>query len=101
MKKLRAFWSKAKSKIVGIGIAVSTVAMSAVTAFAEGPSVQEAVDAAKSVQQSITSVLNITAIASILAACLGAATLLFLAWWGVRKIVKVTVRAFAHGKLSI
>lgn len=61
----------------------------------------EAVAAAKSVLDSVTAVLNITNVAAILAACMGSATLLFLAWWGVRKVTKVTVNAFARGKLSI
>lgn len=88
---------------MGAGATVAAMASSCVTAFAAGETVtpQEAIDAAKSVQSSVTAVLNITAIAAILAAVLGPATLLFLAWWGVRKVVKVTVNAFARGKLSI
>lgn len=65
------------------------------------PSSAEAVAAAKQVLDSVTAVLNITNVAAILAACMGSATLLFLAWWGVRKVTKVTVNAFARGKLSI
>lgn len=67
----------------------------------DAPSSAEAVAAAKQVLDSVTAVLNITNVAAILAACMGSATLLFLAWWGVRKVTKVTVNAFARGKLSI
>lgn len=61
----------------------------------------EAVTAAQTVLESVTDVLNITNVAAILAACMGSATILFLAWWGVRKVTKVTVNAFAKGRLSI
>ncbi len=104
MNKLKAFWQKSKHKLLGIGTAVAVMATSCVTAFAaEGdtPSSAEAVSAAKQVLDSVTAVLNITNVAAILAACMGSATLLFLAWWGVRKVTKVTVNAFARGKLSI
>ncbi len=70
-------------------------------AAGDTPSSAEAVAAAKQVLDSVTAVLNITNVAAILAACMGSATLLFLAWWGVRKVTKVTVNAFARGKLSI
>lgn len=70
-------------------------------ATGDAPSSAEAVAAAKQVLDSVTAVLNITNVAAILAACMGSATLLFLAWWGVRKVTKVTVNAFARGKLSI
>ncbi len=70
-------------------------------AAGDAPSSAEAVAAAKQVLDSVTAVLNITNVAAILAACMGSATLLFLAWWGVRKVTKVTVNAFARGKLSI
>ncbi len=70
-------------------------------AVGDAPSSAEAVAAAKQVLDSVTAVLNITNVAAILAACMGSATLLFLAWWGVRKVTKVTVNAFARGKLSI
>lgn len=75
--------------------------MSVVSCFAADPDATEAVAAATSVLASVTAVLNITNVAAILAACMGSATLLFLAWWGVRKVTRVTVNAFAKGKLSI
>lgn len=95
---------KAKKFVIGVGTAIGVAATTAISSFAAGtdPSGNtEAVEAAKTVLASITAVLNITAVAAILAACMGAATSLFLAWWGVRKVTKVTVRAFSHGKLAI
>lgn len=101
MKKLRMFFSKSKKKIAAGVVTVIGIVSTAISSFAAGEDVTAAVEAAKSVQTSLTSVLNVTNIAAILAACIGAAGVLFLAWWGVRKVVKVTVNAFAKGKLSI
>lgn len=82
---------------------LAMLVVSCVTCFAAdgATGAQEAVAAAEQVLGSVTAVLNITNVAAILAACMGSATILFLAWWGVRKVVKVTVNAFARGKLSI
>lgn len=104
-ESIKTCFSKSKKLVIGVGTAIVTGASMAISSFAaEGadPSGStEAVAAAKTVLSSITSVLNITAVAAILAACMGSATSLFLAWWGVRKVTKVTVRAFSHGKLAI
>lgn len=97
-----AMHSKHGKRILAVCSAVCIMALSAVTCFAADPvSATEAVTAATTVLDSVTAVLNITNIAAILAACMGSATLLFLAWWGVRKVTRVTVSAFAKGKLSI
>lgn len=82
---------------------LAMLVVSCVTCFAAGTTegAAEAVAAAETVLNSVTAVLNITNVAAILAACMGSATILFLAWWGVRKVVKVTVNAFSRGKLSI
>ncbi len=83
---------------------LAMLVVSCVTCFAaegDATGAAEAVAAAETVLASVTAVLNITNVAAILAACMGSATILFLAWWGVRKVVKVTVNAFSRGKLSI
>lgn len=82
---------------------LAMLVVSCVTCFAADATTgaTEAVNAAQTVLDSVTAVLNITNVAAILAACMGSATILFLAWWGVRKVVKVTVNAFSRGKLSI
>lgn len=98
---------KAGKKIMVVGTTVATMAISAVNAFATGAtevdqaSIDEAVTAAQNIVSSMTAVLNITNIIAILSACMGAATVLFLGWWGARKVVRVVVNAFAKGKLSI
>lgn len=94
---------KAKKLVLSVGTAVVAGVSMAVSSFAADPasSSTEAVAAATSVLGSVTAVLNITAVAAILTACMGSATALYLAWWGVRKVTKVTVRAFSHGKLAI
>lgn len=100
----KAMHSKHGKRVLAVGAAVCVMVCSAVTCFAaDGTTVDasEAVTAATQVLDSVTAVLNITNVAAILSACMGSATLLFLAWWGVRKVVRVTVAAFAKGKLSI
>lgn len=98
----KAMHSKHGKRVLAVGAAVCLMVCSAVTCFAaEAVDATEAVTAATLVLDSVTAVLNITNVAAILSACMGSATLLFLAWWGVRKVVRVTVAAFAKGKLSI
>lgn len=102
--KVQQWFAKTKKLVLSAGAAVVAGVSMAVSSFAAETtpaSATEAVEAAKTVLGSVTDVLNITNIAAILAACMGSATLLFLAWWGVRKVTKVTVRAFSHGKLAI
>lgn len=103
-ERIKKCFSKAKKLVAAVGTAVVvgvTMAVSSFAAETDPSGSAEAVAAAKTVLSSITEVLNITAVAAILAACMGSATALFLAWWGVRKVTKVTVRAFSHGKLAI
>ncbi len=95
---------KAGKKVMVVGTAVATMALSVVNSFAaevDQAAITEAVTAAETIVGSMTSVLNITNIIAILSACMGAATVLFLGWWGARKVVRVVVNAFAKGKLSI
>lgn len=98
---LKEMFHKGKKMILTVGSAIAVGATMVVSSFAAEPDASEAVTAATSVLGSVTAVLNITNVAAILAACMGSATLLFLAWWGVRKVVRVTVAAFSKGKLSI
>lgn len=102
-ERIQNRFKKAKKLVLSVGTAVAAGVSMAVSSFAAGETSgsTEAVAAATTVLGSITAVLNITAVAAILAACMGSATALYLAWWGVRKVTKVTVRAFSHGKLSI
>lgn len=102
-ERIQNCFRKAKNLVLSVGTAVVAGVSMAVSSFAADPasSSTEAVAAATSVLGSVTAVLNITAVAAILTACMGSATALYLAWWGVRKVTKVTVRAFSHGKLAI
>lgn len=102
-ERIQNCFKKAKKLVLSVGTAVAAGVSMAVSSSAADPasSSTEAVAAATSVLGSVTAVLNITAVAAILTACMGSATALYLAWWGVRKVTKVTVRAFSHGKLAI
>lgn len=61
----------------------------------------EAVQAAKTLMNNVTSVLNITNIVAILSAGLTSVLGLFLAWWGARKLVKMVMAVFKKGKISL
>lgn len=54
-----------------------------------------------SVLEPITEQFTFTNIASILAIVVGAAAVLTLSWFGVRKVISVIQRALKRGKVSV
>ena len=100
-ERVREFVSKCKRKIAGIGAAFAVGGATGVTSFAaEG-------DTAFSVSD-ITTVLNpikeqftFTNIATILAIVVGAAAVLTLGWFGVRKVISIIQKALKKGKVSV
>ena len=91
---VKKHFSKVVGAIAGIGVTAGT----AVTAFAE---TNEAVSAASSVLANATSTLNITNIVAIVGAGITAVVGLFLAWWGVRKLLSMLMNAFKKGKIKM
>lgn len=100
-EKVKELFAKCKKKIFGIGSALAVGGATAVTSFAaEG-------DPAFSVSD-ITTVLNpikeqftFTNIATILAIVVGAAAVLTLGWFGVRKVISIVQKALKKGKVSV
>lgn len=91
---------KHASKIVSAFTGGAVVASSAVTAFAAGDT-NEAVSAAQSMLQQATSTLNITNIVAIVGGGIAAVIGLFLAWWGVRKLMGMLMNVFKKGRVSL
>lgn len=100
-EKVKELFAKCKKKLIGVGTALGVTATTAITSFAaEG-------DPAFSVSD-ITSVLNpikeqftFTNIATILAIVVGAAAVLTLGWFGVRKVISIIQKALKKGKVSV
>lgn len=59
------------------------------------------VQAAKDMMKIVTTEINIGNIVSIIGSGLGIAAATWLAWWGIRKLIKVVKNAVAKGKLSV
>lgn len=59
------------------------------------------VQAAKDMMKIVTAEINIGNIVAIIGAGLGIAAATWLAWWGIRKLIKVVKNAVAKGKLSV
>lgn len=100
--KIRNHSNKILAAISGGAVMTS----GAISAFAADSStgtgsVDEAVQAAKTLMGDVTSVLNITNIVAILSAGLTSVLGLFLAWWGARKLVKMVMAVFKKGKISL
>ena len=101
--------SKAK-KIIGIALTVACVACMFITGAsatsADGSevvtmTVDDSVDAARELFSSVTQTLNFGSIAKVLSIGIGAAVGIWLAWWGIRKLIRVITNALQKGKLSL
>lgn len=60
----------------------------------------QSIDAAKGLFAEVTGTLNFANIAKVLSIGIGAAIGIWLAWWGIRKLIKVITKAL-NGKLSL
>lgn len=98
--KVKEFFGKFKRKIVGVCSAVSVAAMTAVTSFAAENPAFSTTDIA-TVLDPVKAQFTFTNIASILAIVIGAAAVLTLGWFGVRKVIKVIQTALKRGKVSV
>lgn len=100
---LRSIKAKAKqhaSKLVAAFTGGATMVATSVTALAAGES-NEAVSAAQQMMQAATGTLSIGNIVAIIVAGIGAVIGLFLAWWGVRKLMGMLMAAFKKGKVKL
>ncbi len=96
---------KRSNKVIAAISGGAVASMGTISAFAAEATgtgtTDEAVQAAKTLMNNVTSVLNITNIVAILSAGLTSVLGLFLAWWGARKLVKMVMAVFKKGKISL
>lgn len=97
--------SKAIKRIMALVMAVFCMVPLGVVAFAEDPPVYAdtadgMVKAASDLFGNVTDVISMTNIAKVLGIGLSAGVLLFLGWWGVRKLIGV-IRKALNGRLSV
>lgn len=104
--------SKKTKKIIGIVLSVAVLALSfCFSAFASGTTtaatspadmdVDEAVSAASTLFNKVAGTLNFASVAKVLSIGIGAAIGIYLAWWGLRKLVRMLTRVLERGKLSL
>lgn len=107
---MRKFVNSRAGKIISIILSVlcigsmfvcSAFAADGDTATVVNMSPDDSVNAAKSLFAEVTATLNFANIAKVLAIGIGAAVGIWLAWWGVRKLIKVITHALQKGKLSL
>lgn len=100
-EKFKENCKKHANKIVAACSGGAVMASGAISAFAAEPTADEAVQAAKTLMNNVTSTLNITNIVAIIGAGLGYVALLWLAWWGARKLVRMSTSAVGKGKIAL
>ena len=97
--KFKEFFGKCKSKILGVCAAVSVAACTAITSFAaEGDPAFNASEIS-TVLNPIKTQFTFANVASILALVVGAAAVLVLGWFGVRKVISIIQTAIKKGRL--
>lgn len=106
-EKTKNFCQKCKqhaSKICAAlsgGAVMASGAISAFAADATSDNGAAGVQAAKDLIKLVTAEINIGNIVSILGAGLGIAAATWLAWMGIRKLVRMITAAIAKGRLSV
>lgn len=93
---------KAKKVVITCAIISVIMSMCAVMSFADpaNTDISEVTTGITSIFSNLTSTFNFTTIISILGIAIGAAALLYLAWWGLRKIVRMMTSAL-KGRLNV
>lgn len=106
-EKLKKLGSSKVVKRVGAALmAMLCMVPMGVVAFAADPATPYAdtadgmVNAAKDLFGNVTDVINMTTIAKVLGIGISACVLLFLGWWGIRKLIGV-IRKALNGRLSV
>lgn len=100
-EEFRVSCKKHANKIIAAVSGGAVAASGTISVFAAEPTADEAVQAAKTLMNDVTSTLNITNIVAIIGAGLGYVALLWLAWWGARKLVRMSTSAVGKGKISL
>ena len=71
-----------------------------VSSFAADGSVMTPESAAQSIFNTVSSSINVSSVVGIIAIALGAGIGLYLAWWAIRKVIRM-VKAGLNGKLKV
>lgn len=104
MNKLKRWCrTKAGKRILAVFGAMLVMCSMAVPAFAvEGEAAgADAIAAAKSIIGEATATINVANLTTILVYGVGIAIVLFLMWWGARKLLRIVTAAFNRGKVSV
>lgn len=104
MNKLKRWCrTKAGKRILAVFGAMLVMCSMAVPAFAvEGAAAgADAIAAAKSIIGEATATINVANLTTILVYGVGIAIVLFLMWWGARKLLRIVTAAFKRGKVSV
>lgn len=104
MNKLKRWCrTKAGKRILAVFGAMLVMCSMAVPAFAiEGEAAgADAIAAAKSIIGEATATINVANLTTILVYGVGIAIVLFLMWWGARKLLRIVTAAFKRGKVSV
>lgn len=101
MKKVKELFGKCKKKVIGTVTAALMIVTTAVTAFAVEGDTAFSVSDITTVLDPVKEQFTFSNIATILAIVVGAAAVLTLGWFGVRKVISIIQRALKKGKVSV
>lgn len=95
--------TKAGKRILAVAGAMLVMCSMAVPALAvdEVGAGADAIAAAKSIIGAATATINVANLTTILVYGVGIAIVLFLMWWGARKLLRIVTAAFKRGKVSV
>nr|CDL65939.1 unnamed protein product [uncultured bacterium] len=99
--KIASVLGNCKKKVLGAVAGAMTVVTTAVTSFAAEGDTSFSVSDITTVLNPIKEQFTFTNIASVLAIVVGAAAVLTLGWFGVRKVISIIQRALKKGKVSV
>lgn len=100
MKKFRQWLQQHGSKALAISSGLGVLA-TATPVFAVDGSSGVPTEAVQSIMSSLTSQLTMSNIATIIASGIGGVVVIFLGWWGARKLVRMLTTAFSKGKIRL
>lgn len=100
-EKVKELFAKCKKKVFGAVAGAVTVVTTAVTSFAAEGDTSFSVSDITTVLNPIKEQFTFTNIATILAIVVGAAAVLTLGWFGVRKVISIIQKALKKGKVSV
>ena len=98
--KCKAFFAKSGKKVMGVMTAIMALAVSAVPAFAAVVPDTDIVAPITEAVAPITELFTFANVIKILGIVIAACALLYLLWWGLRKVIRM-IKGGLKGKLSV